>query len=212
MTALICKAEPEVSDKLSQLRLNREKLDEVIHAMVAARNGCTPNDVPSAAGYYSWAAGTRRMRELFADDGWTKNEAGQLSTLFNEELGIKVVVSNTDDGTGVEAGMPQNRSQKGAATDRAISRNQMFMGAIIDEARDSTSEYWYLCVYAEGDVVRAELSLPVELTNGYFTGFQQRIFLTGHGGSAAPVVTPVVTDGPSSDAEFDVPVTRKQAQ
>ena len=42
-----------------------------------------------------------------------------------------------------------------------------------------TTAYWYLCVYAEGEIVRAELSCPSSCGNGFFTAFHERIILLG---------------------------------
>ena len=39
--------------------------------------------------------------------------------------------------------------------------------------------YWYLCVYCEGDIVRAELSCPSECEAGFFKTFRERIILLG---------------------------------
>lgn len=200
-----------VNSKIAALGLDKAKLMDVVHVMVAARNGRTANDVPSAPGYYAWSEGTRRMRELFIPDGWVKDESGQLSTLYSEERGLKIVVSNTDEGTGLLTTHPQNRSQKGAATDRAISSNQLHMEGIITQLpQGDSSKYWYLCVYSEGDIFRAELSWPVALANGYFTGFKERIILIGDDDKGR-IVTPATGNSPIDEnaVEFDVSVTKK---
>ena len=131
---------------------------------------------------------------------------------------IKIAVCNTDDGTGIESRQPQNRSKKGAATDRAISTNQFAFNGILAEADNVVQlapnsdgvVYWYLCVYSEGEVVRAELSCPTECEGGFFKAFRERICLIGDDddGSGVRVKSESPDDG---DAGFEINVTRKHA-
>src|SRR3982751_3743401 len=121
MNALFRSQPVEVQNRLEQLGLTKPLLLEVVQAMVAARNNCTENDPPSAPGWSSWRDGTRRLREVLIPHGWRKDDTEMISSAFNEKLGLKVSVSNTDAGTGVENQTPQNSSQKGAATERIIA-------------------------------------------------------------------------------------------
>jgi hypothetical protein len=69
---------------------------------------------------------------------------------------------------------------------------------------------WYLCVYNEGDEVRAEFSCPVGLDGGFFTDFVERIVIVGpDGGDSAPIRRRSGSDS-EDGSEFDVPVTRKK--
>ena len=66
--------------------------------------------------------------------------------------------------------------------------------------------YWYLCIFAEGDVVRAELSCPLTCSGGYFTDFLERIVLIGDDDADL-----IRTQMPDEDggADFEVEVVRK---
>jgi hypothetical protein len=150
--------------------------------------------------------------------GWERDDDGQISSIYDRKRGVKIAVCNTDDGTGITDRQPQNRSKKGAATDRAVSTNQTVFGSLLAESVNViqlSSEgsngvvYWYLCVYCEGDVVRAELSCPSECEGGFFKTFRERIFLIGGDDDSSGVR--VRRDVPDSDAGFEISVIRKQA-
>lgn len=209
----------EVANKLDTVfGLSQAHLMEVVERMVAARNSCTDNDPPSAPGWKSWCDGTRRLREVARPLGWDKDEDGHISSVYDKERNIKIAVCNTDDGTGLKDGQPQNRSRKGAATDRAVSGNQL----TFDEKLEGTTNviqmtaqssgglvYWYLCVFCEGETVRAEISCPSFCENGFFKGFQERIILMGADGDGGGVR--LRRGDPDDGSEFDIPVIRKKA-
>jgi len=208
----------EVTNKLESIfGLKKENFMEVVECMVGARNSCTENDPPSAPGWKSWCDGTRRLREEAMQHGWEKNEDGQISSIYDKNRGIKIAVCNTDDGTGLKDRQPQNRSKKGAATDRAVSANQLNF----DEKLEGTTNviqmtpqpgglvYWYLCVYCEGDVVRAELSCPSSCESGFFRDFSERIILIGGDNDDSGVR--LRSEAPNDDSGFEISVVRKKA-
>jgi hypothetical protein len=221
MSAKVWKNPIDVDNRLDQLRLKREKLLEVVEAMVGAKAECTDNDPPGSRGWASYRMGTRRLREVtLVEKGWEKDDTDQIASVVNRKLGIRVAVSNTDDGTSLdeEGRIPQNRSKKGAATDRAIQANQGSFMHILDESlnvvplnqaqQPSRSIItWYLCVYCEGDEFRAELSCPDGMDGGFFTGFVERIFIIGPESGGGALVRRRADDG---GPEFDIPVTRKK--
>ena len=218
MKPLIFNSPIEVTNKLDSIfGLSRDNLMEVVERMVAARNSCTENDPPSAPGWKSWCDGTRRLREVVRPLGWEKDEDGHISSVFDKARNIKIAVCNTDDGTGSKNSQPQNRSKKGAATDRAVSGNQLTFDSIFEGTTNVIQMspqglgglvYWYLCVYCEGEIVRAEISCPSFCENGFFKGFRERIFLIGDDDTGDGVRR---RTGPDDGSEFDIPVLRKKA-
>ena len=189
---------------------------EVVGRMVSARNECTANHPPGSAGWMAWSHGTCRLREVFLPQGWDKNEEHHVSSVCNGS-GMRIAVSNTDDGTGLEDRQPQNRSKKGAGTDRIVANNENPFSGLLAEALNVVQlspvpggiTYWYLCVYAEGDVLRAELSCPSDCAGGFFTAFYERIILVGKDGGGTTAERRKTTGGGESD--FEINVTRKQA-
>lgn len=186
MTTVVLQERSEVDGRLHSLfGFSREQLLEVVKACVAARGDCTDNDPPAAAGWSAWRYGTRRLREVFRSEGWEKDDTDQFSTIVDHERRIRIAVANTDSGTAVSHLSPRNRSRKGAASERAVDRNQywLFPDLDVEQEPGPLSDYatWYLCVYAEGDDVRAELSCPIEIETGYFAGWNERIFIVQPG-------------------------------
>jgi hypothetical protein len=192
---VVLKESTEVANHLDRLGTTRDQLIETIGAMVAARRECTDNDPLGTPGYRSWQMGSRRLRELHIGvDDWQKDDTDGVSSIVSHARGLRMVVCNTDDGTCRDGGDgPQNRSKKGAATDRAVDDNtqsaMFFMdapaetiiklkgpGEITSVARVTT---YYLCVFANGDDVRGELSCPTAIENGFFKEFGPRLFLLG---------------------------------
>lgn len=211
----------EVANRLDQLGWTVENLLEVVGAMVAARNSCTENDPSSAPGWMAWKDGSRRMREIGRSNGLVKDDAEQVPSVIDYNRGLKFSVANTDDMTGIEKPYqyPQNRSKKGPALDRAVTAN---FGSLFDFMDEEPSKViplsrlkrmpgmlvsWYICTYSEGDDVRAELSCPVAVENGFFKDFHERIILIGPDGPVLPVGRKK-DDDPSE--EYDIPVTKKK--
>lgn len=185
MQNVVYKDSWDVSARLQQLGLSIEQLTEVVKGSVAGRGDCTDNDPPAAPGWSAWRYGIRRLREIYRQQGWDKDETGQLSTITHHERRIKIAVCNTDDGTAIANRIPRNRSRKGVVSERVTDRNAtpfMFPEMEEDIPKD-TSDYvtWYLCIYIEDDRVRAELSCPNTFEGGYFTGYSERIFILNEG-------------------------------
>lgn len=204
----------DVDRRLQELGLERESLLEVVRASVAACGGCTDNDPPTARGWESWRWGVRRFREVLCPKGWDKDDTGGFSTVVNHEKRIRLAIINTDDGTGLLDRIPQNRSRKGPTSEQAATINQQLLPGIdwprivAGKSVIMTREYstWHLCVYIEGDRVRAELSLLNEFESGYFTDCHERIILLKDGDWET------LDFGDNSDGfspEFDIEVRRK---
>jgi hypothetical protein len=219
MTVIVRSETWDVDRRLRDFDLTRDVLIEIVKACVAARGDCTDNDPPAAPGWMSWSRGTRRARELLRPREWEKDDTNSFSTVVNHRRRIRVAVSNTDDGTGVLYALPRNNSRKGTASERAIGQNgtlPLFPDLPVSMAPPKpqtlqavpTGEYatWYLCVYAEDDAVRAELSLPIDIEGGFLKDFRERIIFLGPDDWGQVDLT-----GPDDDLgpDFEINVVRK---
>lgn len=218
MSTEILKSPIEVADALAALGFKREHFDEVTQTMRAARNRCTENHPTGAGGYMAYSEGTCRLRDVAALlPGWERNNDYFIASIFNRELNIKIAVCNTDDGTGIESKMPQNRNKKGSSLEQLVGDNQTVFESLMSQvnvipiSQDmSGTTFWYLCVYSDGNIVRAELSCPNECEGGFFKSFRKRIILLGtdeDGGDGVRRRSDVPEDKP----DFEIVVTRKQA-
>ena len=205
----------EVTNRLAQLGVTREGLQAIIDRMVSARRGATANHPPGSAGWMAWSEGTCRSREIFLPLGWERNEESRISSIHKGQ--IRIAVCNTDEGTGLVKSQPMNRSKKGAGTDYVVSLNQGVFADILAAAskviqlpgafEDGKVVYWYLCVYCEGDTVRAELSCPLKCKRGFFVSFRERIILIGESDDDGGVRKR--GDSTDSGPDFEIVVTRK---
>jgi hypothetical protein len=187
---MVVRSEPwEVDHRLAELGLTREVLIEVVRACAAAHGACTDNDPPNAKGIEVWRWGVRRLREILRPQGFDKDDTGGFSTVVHHERKLRIAVINTDEMTGVPGNhIPQNRARKGPNSQRAAAVNQLLPGVeswpmltAAGQAPVSTYATWHLCVYIDGEAVRAELSLLNGFDSGYFTECRERIILLGLG-------------------------------
>ena len=216
MSDSVVKSPISETNRLAELGWSKKDLLEVVSAMVRARRSCTENHPPSAPGWMSWSEGCRRMREIALPKGLARADIDGIPWTTDKRRGVRFSVSNTDDGTAVEGRLPQNRSRKGAATDRAIDVNQTSIFDHIPESsivplqkvksHPGVIVSWYLCVFAEGDEVRAEMSCPIETEAGYFADFSERIFLIG---GDTPDNFGKRKDEDDGGSEYKITVTRK---
>ncbi len=222
MAVTISKEPWDVDQRLRALGLDTQLLSEIVSAMVQAKAGCTPNDPPAAPCWLAWQMGTRRARELLRPLGWDKDDADTWSVIVNHALSLKVVVVNSDAGTGLTTKNPINLAKKGPKSSRSAydNRQQVFdiAGFVEDLQRRRVSEQakkyatWCLCAYIEGDVVRAELSQATVYTMGFVSAWQERILFLPDGslltGSAMPpVVNPLSDEEMTPD--FPIEIRRK---
>jgi hypothetical protein len=206
----------DVTNRLADLGVTRELLLEVVDACVGARNSCTLNDPPGTPGWRSWQQGTRRLRELCGLLGMDRDDSDQISCVWDKASNIRIAISNTDDGTGMLERLPMNRSKKGAATNRLVNENYGAFNSLMQQATNvvsmstdnpSGAVLWYLCVYAEGDIVRAELSCPTNCDGGYFADFSERIFIIGP--DDQDEFAKRHQSGGGDGEDFDIQITRK---
>jgi len=186
MTAIIRLEEWDVHQCLGDFDLTQEKLVDVVVASATAYGGATDNDPPSAKGWDTWRWGVRRIREILRPEGWDKDDTGGFSTVVNHKRRIRIACVRTDDATGMPGERsPQNRLPKGVVNERATTINQLSLPMAAEWPRPEVGidEYqtWHLCVYIEGDVVRAELSRFNGFEAGHLADCYERIILLGDG-------------------------------
>jgi hypothetical protein len=212
-------AEWQVVGRLEQLGLTRAGVMEVVRQCAAAHAACTDNDPPGARGYEVWRIGIRSFREVFGGkNGWEKNESAGFSTITNQNLKLRVAVTNADEITGVIRGdlAPQNRLPKGSTAERAVTTNQIIdqmslalVGGLmrtLDSSVTDGYQTWHFCVHIKGGDVRAELSRFNGYKDGFLSDCRERIFIVGDGDWTAPNISGADDSGP----EFEFEIRRKQ--
>jgi hypothetical protein len=190
MVALIRKEPLDVTSRLSELRLSFDGLSEVLRLVFAECGFCNENDPSGTRGWTVYRWGVRGLREQFRPKGWDIDRTGNLETIVNHDIKVRVAVLNTDDGTCDEYRLPRNTNEKGPNSERAALANAALLPGAAEWPRlrsdgtpAVTPEYdtWHLCIYVRDDELRAELSLLNDFCAGYFCSAAERIFLVRPG-------------------------------
>jgi hypothetical protein len=197
----------DVAPRLEQLGTSKAELLSIVRAAVGARRNATAFHPLSGGGLLSWIEGTAQLRRVFVPQGWSICRRDNIESVYNSELGIKIVFQNAER-AGDPIFEPLAMTRKGAASARAIESGQyeLFPEDKAKEIAEANAAMWMLFVQAEGQDVRAELSCPKGISEEQFAGFHERILLVKKGEWDAPE-TPA-NDGDLA-AEYEVPVSRK---
>ena len=203
-----------VDEKLSKLDLTQDILWEAVREGHTLTLNMTENDPPASRGISVWGKVTRRLREELIPQGWIRIDQQRYSTAVHKSGRWGIAVSAGDRRTGLEDETPASSAEKGTSMRLAVSANQAHFSHI-DPAWDALSGQvgatWVLLYYIDKDtyVVRAELSLPIAISDGHITEWSQRYILTPPAdlSSVGPDVSPLEPD--IADDEIDVPVEIK---
>jgi len=202
----IVKEDPEVDLRLRMFGVTRDELLMVIEAAVSARADAVPHDPNNAGGLFSWIYGTRTLRDVFAAKGWLADTTKNVPSIRDPKTETKIIFQNTD--SACDANHPKAVAGKGMASEEIVSLSTAYLFADMEERRQKklNGTVWFLCIYANGDDVRAELSLPKGIKGGQFSGFIERIFVLKHGEWP---VTPTKKNQDAEIQDLDISVTRK---
>ena len=196
--------------RLLELGIGLDRLDAGLDAGdVAARQADLFSPV-TAAGTLRWMETVRMLRQGLAADGWVTNDDRNSPRAINPAGTLAVIpVSGTAD-TGVADGAPRTANPRGRASSRAVQINGQLEFSITALLADMAGEKtdaiatWFLLYYRDqNDELRAELSLPVRISEkGVVDAWRERIMLPSRTFGAAQMVPRDA--GGSDDVEFDI--------
>ena len=177
----IFKEDWEIDSRLSSFGVTKDELMTVVQMAVSARADAVAHDPVTAPGTLSYIYGTRGIRDIFAAKGWTPDCTFGIESIYDPKTGTKVIFQNTD--SACDDRNPKAISAKGRASEMAIMLASKCLIPDMEEERQKRlrGPVWYLCVFANGDDVRAELSRPLSVEDGQFSGFIERIFILNYG-------------------------------
>lgn len=210
-TAAILAQPGEVEHRLTELGLSVEELHEAIRRGQFARDNCTANHPRCYPGMAAWAEMSSGLRETLSFRGWTTCDLDNIPKAISPDGSMAIVAITGDRATGNSNLTPVTKRPRGEASIRFIMLNLQydFLQELEPEEKGDPQEVegrvtWYLLCYRQGDVVRAELSLPVVVNGGgRIELWRERIILPAIDLGQGPA--PAVDSGP----DVDVPVHRK---
>lgn len=167
--------------------------------------------------------GTRRLRELLRPLGWEKDDTDTFSVIVNHDAKIRVVVVNSADGTGRVPGAPLNVAKKGPRSREAALANEQLVFDLGDFRQErarrlrmaEAAKYatWGLCVFVDGETVRAELSQTTAFVRGFAVRWEERIILVGDADPPFETVAVMPPDAGDDELSPDFPIeVRRKTQ
>ena len=213
MTEILRTKEWEVDQRLRELGLSLEGLQEVAKAGYRARIGCSPLHPPTYPGTAAWAACVHGLRSRYIPHGWRFADPGNFSMTINDARRVFVVCATGDENSGLTVGkIPTTKTPKGLKTEIAVKRQGEFWpDAVTDEAViaggvDGYAAFWFL-LNIVGRRVYSEISSPAEILRGKITSWHERNVLPMIDLDGSPMEE---ARGPRDGftPEFDVPVQR----
>lgn len=197
-----------VADRLAQLGLKAEILEFALRGADAESRTYTLLDPPNMAGMARYARTVRLLREQLVPLGWSYDNPRNLARTVSPDRQVAIIATLGDAATGVPYVPPSTRYEKGVATVEAVSRNFLQLSLPIDLGDDLLDEpdtdglaTWILLYNVTETEIRAELSLPDSMVDGYIDTWLERIILP-----PVPLATPgaVPAPRPAADPYFAV--------
>lgn len=180
---------PDVHNRLNELGLEQEALENVVRRGHYAFISCTENDAPLYPGLAAWNQMVRALREYLLPKGWSRSNENSFPLVVNPNGTMAIAVSSSDEQTGRGEVSPATKSSKGPRTIEVVAANQEQMNlfrlepspvptAASETNSDDNRMTWYLLFHRAINEVRCELSLPLFMgDDGRIVGWQERIIL-----------------------------------
>lgn len=173
-----------VEERLAQMELTEEVLVEAFRLAHVHAARLTENHPRIYPGLVMWAEVVASLRNLLRPMGWHRPESSVYELVINESDTLGIAVASGDEGTGVEAGYPSNKSPKGRYTLKAVDANRqadMFAEMLPSQPAPSELETWVLLHHFDPrrKERRIELSRPSDMdSDGKIIEWSERIILT----------------------------------
>ena len=183
--------------------LTEELLVEVVLRGEARRNDATPLDAPARAGLDCHHEKVRAIREELVPNSWTiDNEKNYCRVVSPCGLHAIAIASGTR-GTGDLDANPETARPMGEATRTVVAMNRAQGSfSFVEEPRSLSDRLtWLLLTYRDGDVCKAELSLPDAIAeDGTVCRWKQRYILD------MPDLEPPMVRSDDDDGAPDAPI------
>jgi hypothetical protein len=172
-----------VTDRLAELGLKLEILHFALRGADAEARTYTALDPPNMPGMARYARTVRLLREQLVPLGWTYDNPRNLARTVSPDRRVAVIATLGDAATGVAHVPPSTRYEKGIATVEAVSRNFLQLtlpidiedAYVVDDEVETTT--WVLLYNVTETEIRAELSLPDSMVDGFIDTWLERIIV-----------------------------------
>lgn len=171
-----------VSDRLSELGLSVPLLRQALERGQYAADEVTANHPRNFEGIAKWAETNRALRDLLVPDGWTRSDVSNIPRTVAPDDTYCLFAVSGDKGTGQPHMEPSTKRPRGSASAEAVTDNcqlELFPD-LFDDDQDSAHrrKTWLLLYHTEDERVRAELSLPIRVSQeGAILRWAERLIL-----------------------------------
>jgi hypothetical protein len=199
------------ADRLAELGLKPEMLELALLGADAEARTYTELDPPNMQGMARFSRTVRLLREQLVPLGWAYDNPRNLARTVSPDRKVAIIATLGDAATGYPELVPSTRYEKGVATAEAVNRNFLQLTLPFDLGDEEPTEddggttTWVLLYHVTETEIRAELSLPDSMVDGYIDTWLERIVLAPIPLPAAPQVAG------QSAADPDVLVARRTA-
>jgi hypothetical protein len=206
----------QVGDRLAALGLKAEILEFALRGAEAEARTYTALDPPNMAGMARYSRTVRLLREQLVPLGWTYDNPRNLARTVSPDGRTAIIATLGDAATGRPDATPSTKYEKGVATIEAVGRNFLQLTLPIDlgdegpvDFDDEGTTTWVLLYHVTDDEIRAELSLPDSVVDGYLDTWVERLLLASI--PLEPASAPVGPAAPAAAPEPEFVVTRRPA-
>jgi hypothetical protein len=207
-------ADAEAATRLGALGLTVEVFERALLGADAEARTYTLLDPPNMQGMARYSRTVRLLREQLVPHGWTYDNPRNLARTVSPDRQVAIITTLGDAATGFPDIIPSTRYEKGIATIEAVSRNFLQLTLPIDLGDEDPVDpgpdgiaTWILLYSVSAHEIRAELSLPDSMVDGYIDTWLERIILP-----PVPLAAPVrLIPTQARAADPDVVVSRRSA-
>lgn len=176
------------SQSLASLGLTEEILLNAAMSGYLAFIDRTPHHPELATAVAAWGEVVSRLRAGLAPLGWQYDNKNNYARSINTEKQIAIVVARGGINTGIIGSIPTTKCPKGAKTSKSLKKNMELYGNQqiamnhpifqnnFQESCEDLTTWFYLYDWTETEI-RSELSLPLNMSNGYINTWKERIIL-----------------------------------
>ncbi|GEJ99332.1 hypothetical protein [Streptomyces sp. 1-11] len=210
---------PEDADaRLAEMGLSVAKIRNSVTTGDDARSRVSLRYYPrNFPGVTMWAETLAALRRelLKVRQGWRIGQTGNYETVYSAERRLAFAVVAGDRFTGLDGARPPRLTRKrGPKTKERVDRNAEYqqlafeidLPVLANELPpDEACSTWFLVVYADDDHIRMEVSLPVDVKDGFVGEWVERILIDPipTSGAVAPI-----EPGEDDDDDGEPMVTR----
>lgn len=206
----------EAVDRLAELGLTVDIVERAILRAEAEAATCTAFDPPMMAGFIRYGRTVRFLREELVPQGWHYDSPRNFCRTISPDREFAIVSTSGDAATGHPELTPTTKYPKGYATAQAVDTNGQlrfdFDDLVIEEplSGDNHLATWFLLYQIDGDVIRAEISLPSAMDGGSISEWEERIILPDISLNAEPgAERPGDDDDDDDQSDYIVEINRR---